>query len=73
MVKDLAERLVVGHDPHRIEELWSRMYDHCFWAKGGGPIAFAAISVIEQLVAALRKCHPNRFSKTLSRDFKMFS
>jgi galactonate dehydratase len=48
MVKDLAEHLVVGHDPRRIEELWSRMYDHSFWAKGGGPIVFAAISAIEQ-------------------------
>jgi galactonate dehydratase len=48
MVKDLAERLVVGHDPRRIEELWSRMYDHSFWAKVGGPIVFAAISAIEQ-------------------------
>jgi galactonate dehydratase len=48
MVKDLSERLIVGQDPFRIEDLWSRMYDHSFWAKGGGPIVFAAISAIEQ-------------------------
>jgi galactonate dehydratase len=48
MVKDLAERIVVGRDPARIEELWSEMYDHSFWAKGGGPIVFAAMSGIEQ-------------------------
>ncbi len=24
------------------------MYDHSFWAKGGGPIVFAGISAIEQ-------------------------
>jgi galactonate dehydratase len=48
MVKDLSERLVIGRDPARIEELWCDMYDHSFWAKGGGPIIFAAMSGIEQ-------------------------
>ncbi|MEO5732563.1 MAG: mandelate racemase/muconate lactonizing enzyme family protein [Rubrivivax sp.] len=48
MVKDLAERLVVGRDPAQIEKLWCDMYDHSFWAKGGGAIVFAAISGIEQ-------------------------
>ena len=47
MVKDLAAR-IIGRDPSRIEELWSEMYDHSFWAKGGGPIVFAGISAIEQ-------------------------
>jgi galactonate dehydratase len=47
MVKDLAQR-IIGRDPARIEELWSQMYDHSFWAKGGGPIVFAGISAIEQ-------------------------
>src|SRR4051812_6959795 len=48
MVKDLAERMIVGRDPSRIEALWSEMYDHSFWAKGGGAIVFAGISAIEQ-------------------------
>ena len=48
MIKDLSERLIVGCDPFRIEQAWSRMYDHSFWAKGGGAIVFAAISAIEQ-------------------------
>ena len=47
MVKDLAAR-IVGRDPSRIEELWSELYDHSFWAKGGGAIVFAGISAIEQ-------------------------
>lgn len=47
MVKDLAAR-VIGRDPSRIEELWSQLYDHSFWAKGGGAIVFAGISAIEQ-------------------------
>lgn len=48
MIKDLAARILVGRDPHAIEALWSEMYDHSFWAKGGGPIVFAGISAIEQ-------------------------
>ena len=48
MVKDLVEAMVLGRDPFRIEELWSEMYDHTFWAKGGGTIVFAGISAIEQ-------------------------
>jgi galactonate dehydratase len=48
MIKDLAERLLMGRDPGRIEQIWSEMYDHSFWAKGGGAIMFAAISAIEQ-------------------------
>jgi len=48
MVKDLVERHLLGADPFRIEATWSEMYDHSFWAKGGGPIVFAGISAIEQ-------------------------
>jgi galactonate dehydratase len=48
MIKDLAEGIVLGRDPRRVEALWSEMYDHTFWAKGGGPIVYAGISAIEQ-------------------------
>jgi galactonate dehydratase len=48
MAKDLVQAIVLGRDPFRIEELWTEMYDHSFWAKGGGPIVFAGISAIEQ-------------------------
>ena len=48
MVKELAEGFVLGKDPFNIEALWSEMYDHTFWAKGGGTIIFAAISALEQ-------------------------
>jgi len=48
MVKDLTEQFALARDPFRIEELWSEMYDHSFWAKGGGPIVFSAISAVEQ-------------------------
>ncbi|HYM13468.1 MAG TPA: mandelate racemase/muconate lactonizing enzyme family protein [Bryobacterales bacterium] len=48
MIKDLAEQFLPGKDPFRIEAIWSEMYDHSFWAKGGGSILFAGISAIEQ-------------------------
>jgi galactonate dehydratase len=48
MIKDLAENILLGRDASRIEEAWSEMYDHSFWAKGpGGAITFAAISALE--------------------------
>lgn len=48
MLKDLAQKFLPGEDPFAIEAIWSKMYDHTFWAKGGGPIVFAGISAIEQ-------------------------
>jgi len=48
MIKDLVAALVLGADAFAIEALYSRMYDHTFWAKGGGPIVFGGISAIEQ-------------------------
>jgi galactonate dehydratase len=47
MIQDLLERLVIGKDASRIEAIWHEMYDHSFWAKGGGAIVFAGISAIE--------------------------
>src|SRR5438067_4097591 len=44
MIKDLVDQIILGADPFRIEALWSEMYDHTFWAKGGGPIVFGGIS-----------------------------
>jgi len=54
MIKDLAESFLVGKDPFRIEAIWSEMYDHSFWAKGGGPIVFAGMSAIEQALWDLK-------------------
>src|SRR5204862_7052818 len=48
MIKDLAETIVLGQDPLRIEAEWSDMSDHTFWAKRGGPIVFAGIRAIQQ-------------------------
>ena len=48
MIKDLVEEYLLGQDPFRVEAIWHEMYDHSFWAKGGGPIIFAGISAVEQ-------------------------
>jgi galactonate dehydratase len=57
MIKDLAQELVLGKDAFSIEAIWSDMYDHTFWAKGGGPIVFAGISAIEQALWDIKgKC-----------------
>jgi len=48
LIAEFAQRFVIGRDPFQIEAIWSELYDHTFWAKGGGPVVFAAISAIEQ-------------------------
>lgn len=48
MIKDLAERYLLGRDPFKIEAIWADMYDHGFWGKGGGGIFFSGVSAIEQ-------------------------
>ncbi|MEN9774853.1 MAG: hypothetical protein RL322_1923 [Pseudomonadota bacterium] len=47
LLEDLLQKIVLGRDPHAIGPIWSDLYDHTFWAKGGGPIIWAAISAIE--------------------------
>lgn len=54
MIKDLTEAFLLGRDPSRIEALWSEMYDHTFWAKGGGPVVFAGLSALEQALWDLK-------------------
>jgi galactonate dehydratase len=54
MMKDLVQSMLLGRDPFRIEEIWTDMYDHSFWAKGGGSIVFAGMSGIEQALWDLK-------------------
>jgi galactonate dehydratase len=57
MIKDLAAEFLLGKDPFAIEAIWSDMYDHTFWAKGGGTIVFAGISALEQALWDIKgKC-----------------
>jgi galactonate dehydratase len=57
MIKELVQQFVLGKNPFAIESIWSDMYDHTFWAKGGGTIIFAGISAIEQALWDIKgKC-----------------
>lgn len=55
MLKEMIERFVTGAtDPFRIEKLWSEIYDHSFWSKGGGPVTMAALSALEQALIDIK-------------------
>ena len=47
MVKNMAESLLIGADPFRIEQIWDRMFRKTFWGQGGGPVVFGAMSAID--------------------------
>ena len=40
-----ASEILIGLDPHRIEDIWHLMYHHAYWRRG--PIQMAAISAID--------------------------
>ena len=48
MVRNLAEKFLIGADPFRIEQLWDTMYRKTFWAQGGGPVVFGGMSAIDE-------------------------
>jgi galactonate dehydratase len=48
MVRELAERFLIGADPFRIEHLWEAMYRYTFWAQGGGPVVYGGMSAIDE-------------------------
>ena len=47
MIADYASR-VIGADPAFPRHVYHDIYDNSFWTKGGGAIAFAAVSAIDQ-------------------------
>ncbi|MBP0623357.1 mandelate racemase/muconate lactonizing enzyme family protein [Cupriavidus consociatus] len=47
MIRDLAKRFVLGKDPHDTETIWETMLRRSFWAQGGGPVVFGAMSAID--------------------------
>lgn len=47
MVLALAQRFVLGLNPFATETIWERMLRQSFWAEGGGPIVFGAMSAID--------------------------
>lgn len=46
-VKNLAEDFLIGADPMKVEKLWENMFRRTFWAQGGGPVVFGAMSAID--------------------------
>ncbi|HKE28288.1 MAG TPA: mandelate racemase/muconate lactonizing enzyme family protein [Bryobacteraceae bacterium] len=47
LIEELVGKHVLGKNPANIEAIWHEMYDHSFWAKGGGSIILPAVSAIE--------------------------
>ncbi|OAJ35524.1 mandelate racemase/muconate lactonizing enzyme family protein [Piscirickettsia salmonis] len=47
MIKEFAEEMLIGWNPMNTEKLWSRMFRESFWALGGGPIVYSAMSAID--------------------------
>mgnify|MGYP001015830014 CR=1 FL=1 len=47
MLRQLAERYLLGADPMRIEDMWNRLFRGTFWGQGGGPVLYGAMSGID--------------------------
>ncbi len=47
MMLKLAERFLIGNDPNDTETLWEHMLRRSFWAQGGGPVIFGAMSALD--------------------------
>lgn len=55
MLHDIIERYMMGGvDAFAAMKLWQEIYDHGFWAKGGGPVVFSAVSAIEQAMLDIK-------------------
>ena len=48
MLRNMAERFLLGADPFRIEEMWDRLFRKTFWGQGGGPVVYGGISAIDE-------------------------
>jgi galactonate dehydratase len=46
-VKNVAEKLLIGADPMKIEGMWETMFRKIFWGLGGGPVVYGAMSAID--------------------------
>ena len=45
-IREMAP-FIIGMDPMEHEVIWQKLYHGCYWAYGGGPIAFGAISALD--------------------------
>ncbi|MBR3004965.1 MAG: mandelate racemase/muconate lactonizing enzyme family protein [Lachnospiraceae bacterium] len=46
MIREMAP-LIIGMNPMEHEVIWKKLYSTIFWARGGGPVVFGAISAID--------------------------
>lgn len=46
IIEELGQR-IIGKDPLLINQFWQDVYEHTFWAKGGGTIFYSAISALD--------------------------
>lgn len=55
LLEELVSRYLAGGVlAFRSEAVWNAIYDHSFWAKGGGPIILGAMSAIETAMLDLK-------------------
>ena len=47
-VKEMADAFLIGADPMRIEYIWDTILRQTFWAQGGGPVIYGALSAIDE-------------------------
>ena len=48
MLRNMAERFLIGANPFRIEEMWDTLFRQTFWGQGGGPVVYGAMSAIDE-------------------------
>ncbi|MFW6189505.1 MAG: mandelate racemase/muconate lactonizing enzyme family protein [Planctomycetota bacterium] len=54
MLRELAERFIIGADPFAVEKLWDAMYRGTFWGQGGGPVLYGAMSAVDEALWDIR-------------------
>lgn len=47
MLKELVNAFILGNDPFPIDAIWNTIYRRTFWAQGGGPVHYGAMSAID--------------------------
>ena len=46
MIQEFAQAMIIGIDPFESEKVWDKMLRESFWGLGGGPVIYAAMSVL---------------------------
>jgi galactonate dehydratase len=54
MVRNLAERFLIGANPFQVDRIWELMYRRTFWGQGGGPVVFGGMSAIDEALLDIK-------------------